>query len=61
MFFENKKMELIWQISQIPLKVCHSEGFGPKNSFLFRYFANAQYDVIWEIFGGICYINSKKI
>lgn len=61
MFFENKKMELIWQISQIPLKVCHSEGFGPKNSFWFRYFANAPYDVIWEILGGIGYINSKKI
>ncbi len=33
MFFENKKMELIWQIPQISLKVCHSEGFGPKNPF----------------------------
>ncbi len=33
MFFENKKMELIWQIPQISLKVCHSEGFAPKNPF----------------------------
>ena len=31
--------------------------FLPEESFLFRYFANAQYDVVLEIFGGICYIN----
>ena len=30
-----------------------------EQSFLFRYFANAQYGVVLEIFGGIGYINPK--
>ena len=37
------------------IKAHHSEEYSPKN-FLLRYFANAQYDAVLKIFGGICFV-----
>ena len=34
-------------------------GHKPEESHFFRYFADAQYDVVLKIFSGICYINPK--
>ena len=59
MFFENKKTYMANFTDTI--KSLSFWGFWSEESFLFRYFANAPYDVVLEFLGGICHINSKKI